>query len=69
MRQSQRIKRILREQWGHPHTGDARNWPPRRATSLTLGAALQPPSNGLEVTEHDREESMTGLTLSFIRSA
>ena len=51
MRQSNRIKRILREQWRH-----GRNWAPRRAMSSKLGAALQPRSNGLEVTEHDREE-------------
>jgi hypothetical protein len=50
------MKRILREQWGHPHTGGGRNWPPRRAMSLTPGPTLQPPSNGLEVKEQRREE-------------
>ena len=56
MRRSNRMKRILREQCGHPHTGGGRNWPPRRALSLTLRATLQPPSNGLEVKEQEREE-------------
>ena len=56
MHRSNRMKRILREQWGHPHTGGGRNWPPRRAMSLTPGATRQPPSNGLEVKEQESEE-------------
>ena len=56
MHRSNRMKRILREQWGHPRTECGRNWPPHRAMSLTPGATLQPPSNELEVKEQEREE-------------
>jgi hypothetical protein len=56
MRRSNRMKRILGEQCGHPHTGGGRHWPPRRALSSTHRATLQPPSNGLEVKEQEREE-------------
>ena len=56
MRQSNRMKRILREQSGHPHTGSGRNRPPRRAMPLKLGATLQPPSKRLEAKEQARQE-------------
>jgi hypothetical protein len=56
MHRSNRMKRIQREQWGHPLTGGGRNWPPRRAMSLTPGATLQPPANELEVKEQESEK-------------
>ena len=34
MRRSNRMKRILREQSGHPYTGSGRNRPPCHATPL-----------------------------------
>ena len=56
MRQSNRMKRILREQSGHPYTGSGRSRPPRRAMPLTLGATLQSPSKRLEAKEQERQE-------------
>ena len=56
MHPSNRTKRNVREQWGHSHTGGARNLPPRGAVPLTLAATLQPPSNGFEVKEQETEE-------------
>ena len=56
MRQSNRMKRILREQSGHPHTGSGRNQSPHRAMPLKLDATLQPPSKRLEAKEQERQE-------------
>ena len=56
MRQSNRMRRILREQSRHPHTGSGRNRPPHRAMPLKRGATLQPPSKQLEAEEHERQE-------------
>ena len=56
MRRSNRMKRILREQSGHPDTGSGRNRPRCHATPLTFGATLQPPSRRLEAREQEREE-------------
>ena len=56
MRRSNRMKRILREQSGHPDTGSGRNRPRCHATPLKLGATLQPPSKRLEAREQERQE-------------
>jgi hypothetical protein len=50
------MKRILREQSGHPYAGSGRNRPRCRATPLKLGATLQPPSKRLEAREQERQE-------------
>ena len=56
MRRSNRMKRILREQSGHPYTGSGCNRPRCHATSLKRGATLQPPSKRLEASEQERQE-------------
>ena len=56
MRRSNRMKRILREQSGHPYTGSGRNRLRCHATSLKPGATLQPPSKRLEAREQERQE-------------
>jgi hypothetical protein len=55
MRQSHRMKQILREQCRHPRTGSGRTRSPRRLSSSTLRVAPQPPSNRLEVTLQGRQ--------------
>jgi hypothetical protein len=54
MRRSNRRKRILREQSGHPHTGSGRNRSPCPATPLTPGATPQPPSTWLDAIDQER---------------
>jgi hypothetical protein len=56
MCRSNRMKRILREQSGHPYTGSGRNRSRCHATPLKLGATLQPPSKRLEAREQERQE-------------
>ena len=56
MRRSNRMKRILRGQSGHPDTGSERNRPRSHATRLTFGATLQPSSRRLEAREPEQEE-------------
>jgi hypothetical protein len=55
MRRSNRRKRILREQSGHPHTGSGRNRSPCHATPLTPGATPQPPSTRLDAINQERQ--------------
>jgi hypothetical protein len=55
MRQSNRMKRILRDQCRHPRTGSGRKWSPRRLSSSKRRVIPQPPSNRLEVTLQRRE--------------
>ena len=55
MQQSNRMKRILREQCRHPRTRSGRKWPPRRSSSSKPRVTLQPPSNRREVTQQGRE--------------
>jgi hypothetical protein len=55
MRQSHRMKRILRDQCRHPRTGSGRKWSPRRLSSSKRRITPQPPSNRLEVTLQGRE--------------
>ena len=70
MRQSNRIERILGEQWGHPHTGGGRNL---ATTPCDVIEPWQPPRSllprGLRSRNTKAKKSMTGLTLNFIRSA
>ena len=54
MRRSNRRKRILRGQSGHPYTSRGRNRSPRHATPLTPGATPQPPSTRLDAIEQER---------------
>ena len=56
MHRSNRMKEIMRERWVLTHIGAGRNWPPRRAMSLTPGATRQPASNTLAVKEQERED-------------
>jgi hypothetical protein len=55
MRQSHRMKQILREQCRHPRTGSALKWSPRRSSSSKPGVTQQRPSNRLDVKQQERE--------------
>jgi hypothetical protein len=55
MRQSNRMKRILREQCRHRRTRIGRKWSPRRSSSSKPRVTPQPPSNRREVTQQGRE--------------
>jgi hypothetical protein len=55
MRQSNRMKRILREQCRHSRTGSGRKRSARRLSSSTRRVTPQPPSNLLEVTLQGRK--------------
>jgi hypothetical protein len=55
MRQSKRMKRILREQWQHPRTRRGRQWSPRQSSASKTRVTPQPPSNRLQVTQQGRE--------------
>jgi hypothetical protein len=55
MRQSNRMKRILREQCRHSRTGSGRQWSLRRVSSSKRRVTPQPPSNRLEVTRQGRK--------------
>jgi hypothetical protein len=56
MRRSNRMKRILCEQSGHPDTGSGRNRPRCYATPLKRAVTLQPPSRRLGAREQERQE-------------
>jgi hypothetical protein len=56
MRRSNRRKRILREQSGHPYTGSRRNRSPCPAPRLTPGATSQPRSTRLDAIDQERQE-------------
>ena len=55
MCQSNRMKRILREQCRRARTRSGRKWLPRRSSSSKLRVAQQPPSDGRDVTQHARK--------------
>ena len=56
MRRSNRMKRIMGEQSGHPYTGSGCNRRPCHATPSKPGATLQPASKRLEAREQERQE-------------
>jgi hypothetical protein len=56
MRQSNRMKRILRNHCAQPRTGSGVDWPPRRSLSSNCGTTQRPPSKRLDVKEQEREE-------------